>query len=114
LREAVRGARTALATLWIAEAETTTELITEFYRQLQDPTLSKAVALQRAPQKKFGIAWLQSPQLLGGLSPDQQLDLMKRLLRTAAEGFDRLALQFLSRHDRICFLDRVHFSNPHV
>jgi CHAT domain-containing protein len=40
-----------LATLWIAEAETTTELITEFYRQLQDPTLSKAVALQRAQQK---------------------------------------------------------------
>ena len=45
------GARTALATLWIAEAETTTELITEFYRQLQDPTVSKAVALQRAQQK---------------------------------------------------------------
>jgi CHAT domain-containing protein len=45
------GARTALATLWIAEAETTTELIAEFYRQLQDPTLSKAVALQRAQQK---------------------------------------------------------------
>ena len=45
------GARTALATLWIAETETTTELITEFYRQLQDPTVSKAVALQRAQQK---------------------------------------------------------------
>lgn len=45
------GARTALASLWIAEAETTSELISEFYRQLQDPALSKAVALQRAQQK---------------------------------------------------------------
>jgi CHAT domain-containing protein len=45
------GARTALATLWIADDETTSELISEFYRQLQDPSLSKAVALQRAQQK---------------------------------------------------------------
>ncbi len=45
------GARTALASLWIAEDETTSELITEFYRQLQDPGTSKAVALQRAQQK---------------------------------------------------------------
>lgn len=45
------GARTALATLWTAEDETTSELISEFYRQLQDPSLSKAVALQRAQQK---------------------------------------------------------------
>ena len=45
------GARTALASLWIAEDETTSELISEFYRQLQDPATSKAVALQRAQQK---------------------------------------------------------------
>lgn len=45
------GARTALATLWMAEEETTSELVSEFYRQLQDPALSKAVALQRAQQK---------------------------------------------------------------
>ncbi len=45
------GARTALATLWITEDETTSELVSEFYRQLQDPALSKAVALQRAQQK---------------------------------------------------------------
>ena len=45
------GARTALATLWITEDETTSELVAEFYRQLQDPALSKAVALQRAQQK---------------------------------------------------------------
>ena len=45
------GARTVLASLWIADNETTSELISEFYRQLQDPSLSKAVALQRAQQK---------------------------------------------------------------
>ena len=45
------GARTALASLWTSDDETTTELVSEFYRQLQDPALSKAVALQRAQQK---------------------------------------------------------------
>ncbi len=45
------GARTALASLWTSDDETTTELVSEFYRQLQDPTVSKAVALQRAQQK---------------------------------------------------------------
>jgi CHAT domain-containing protein/tetratricopeptide (TPR) repeat protein len=45
------GARTALASLWATEDETTTELVSEFYRQLQDPAISKAVALQRAQQK---------------------------------------------------------------
>ena len=45
------GARTVLATLWTTEDETTSELVSEFYRQLQDPALSKAVALQRAQQK---------------------------------------------------------------
>ncbi|MGC3976248.1 MAG: CHAT domain-containing protein [Nitrospira sp.] len=45
------GARTALASLWTSDDETTTELVSEFYRQLQDPAISKAVALQRAQQK---------------------------------------------------------------
>ena len=45
------GARTALASLWTSDDETTTELVSEFYRQLQDPAVSKAVALQRAQQK---------------------------------------------------------------
>ena len=45
------GARTALASLWATEEATTTELVEEFYRQLQDPTVTKAVALQRAQQK---------------------------------------------------------------
>ena len=46
------GARSALATLWFINDKATSELVTEFYRQLQDPSLSKAEALQRA-KKKF-------------------------------------------------------------
>jgi len=42
------GARSALATLWFINDEASATLITEFYRQLRDPSLSKAVALQRA------------------------------------------------------------------
>jgi CHAT domain-containing protein len=42
------GARSALATLWRVHDEATALLVTEFYRQLQDPSVSRAVALQRA------------------------------------------------------------------
>lgn len=45
------GARSALASLWVAEDQVVPDLVREFYRQLQDPTVSKAVALQRAQQK---------------------------------------------------------------
>jgi CHAT domain-containing protein len=45
------GARSALATLWIIDDAATSDLVTEFYRQLQDPLVSKAVALQRAQLK---------------------------------------------------------------
>lgn len=45
------GARSALASLWVAEDQAAPELVAEFYRQLQDSTVSKAVALQRAQQK---------------------------------------------------------------
>lgn len=45
------GARSALATLWFINDEASATLISEFYRQLRDPALSKAVALQRAQQK---------------------------------------------------------------
>ena len=45
------GARSALASLWVAEDQVVPDLVGEFYRQLQDPTVSKAVALQRAQQK---------------------------------------------------------------
>ena len=45
------GARSALATLWFIDDEATSQLISEFYRQLKDPMISKAVALQRAQLK---------------------------------------------------------------
>lgn len=42
------GARSALATLWFVNDEASSKLVTEFYRQLGDPSLSKAEALRRA------------------------------------------------------------------
>lgn len=45
------GARSALASLWFIDDEATSQLVTEFYKQLQDPLISKAVALQRAQLK---------------------------------------------------------------
>jgi len=45
------GARSALATLWRINDEAAATLVAEFYRQLQDPAVSRAVALQRAQLK---------------------------------------------------------------
>ncbi|MEE9147696.1 MAG: CHAT domain-containing protein [Candidatus Tectomicrobia bacterium] len=45
------GARSALATLWYINDQASSELVAEFYRQLQQPTVSRAVALQRAQLK---------------------------------------------------------------
>lgn len=45
------GARSALATLWNINDVASSDLVTEFYRQLQDPTVSRAGALQRAQMK---------------------------------------------------------------
>lgn len=45
------GARSALATLWFINDQASSALVSEFYRQLQDPSVSKAVALQRAQLK---------------------------------------------------------------
>ncbi|MBX3302187.1 MAG: CHAT domain-containing protein [Nitrospira sp.] len=45
------GARSALATLWFINDEASATLISEFYRHLRNPSLSKAVALQRAQMK---------------------------------------------------------------
>jgi CHAT domain-containing protein/predicted negative regulator of RcsB-dependent stress response len=42
------GARSAVATLWSINDEASSTVVAEFYRQLRDPTVSKAVALQRA------------------------------------------------------------------
>jgi CHAT domain-containing protein/Tfp pilus assembly protein PilF len=45
------GASSALATLWHINDQATSELALEFYRQLQDPTISRAIALKRAQLK---------------------------------------------------------------
>ncbi len=55
------GARSALASLWSVNDESTTELMTEFYRQLQNPTLSKAQALQHAQQKLIRSSEFRHP-----------------------------------------------------
>ncbi|MEO1134883.1 MAG: CHAT domain-containing protein, partial [Cyanobacteria bacterium J06639_1] len=46
------GAKSALATLWFINDESTVPLISEFYNQLLDPSITKAEALRRA-QVKF-------------------------------------------------------------
>ncbi len=55
------GARSALATLWFINDQAASELVTEFYRQLQDPAVSKAVALQRAQIKLLNDPTYQHP-----------------------------------------------------
>lgn len=45
------GARSALATLWTVNDPASALLVSEFYRQLQDPSVSKAKALQQAQLK---------------------------------------------------------------
>ncbi len=50
------GAKSALATLWFIEDEATAALISAFYKNLQDPAVSKAIALQEAQ-----IALLKHP-----------------------------------------------------
>jgi CHAT domain-containing protein len=42
------GARSALATLWIVNDPAAAAMVSQFYREFQDPALSKAKALQRA------------------------------------------------------------------
>ena len=45
------GARSAIATLWFINDEASAALVAEFYRELRNPALSKAQALQNAQQK---------------------------------------------------------------
>jgi CHAT domain-containing protein len=45
------GARSALATLWNINDEAAVDLVVDFYRELKNPTISRAIALQRAQRK---------------------------------------------------------------
>jgi CHAT domain-containing protein len=49
------GARSALATLWSVNDEASAQLLSEFYRALGDPQVSRAQALQRAQMKVMQI-----------------------------------------------------------
>lgn len=55
------GARSALASLWFINDRATATLVAEFYRQLQDPSLSRAVALQRAQLQLLNDRVYQHP-----------------------------------------------------
>jgi CHAT domain-containing protein len=55
------GARSAIATLWHISDPASSILITEFYRQLQDPSVSRAIALQRAQLKLLDDLRYQHP-----------------------------------------------------
>ena len=55
------GARSALATLWFIDDQATSQLVAEFYSQLRDPLISKAVALQRAQVKTLSDPDHQHP-----------------------------------------------------
>jgi CHAT domain-containing protein len=55
------GARSAIASLWFVNDETTTELISEFYNQLHNPELSKAQALQNAQKKLIAQRLFRHP-----------------------------------------------------
>lgn len=55
------GARSALATLWHIDDKVSSELIVEFYRQLQDTSVTKAKALQQAQLKIINQNTYQHP-----------------------------------------------------
>ncbi len=55
------GARSALATLWFINDEASAALVSEFYRQLRNPSLSKAEALQQAQLNLLGDRVYQHP-----------------------------------------------------
>jgi CHAT domain-containing protein len=55
------GARSALATLWFIDDQASAELVTEFYRQLQTPAISRAKALQQAQLKLLSNSRYEHP-----------------------------------------------------
>ncbi|MDR4498991.1 MAG: CHAT domain-containing protein [Candidatus Scalindua sp.] len=63
------GARSAIATLWYINDQASSLLISEFYRQIQDPSVSRSKALQKAQLKllndqRFAHPCYWSPFLL--------------------------------------------------
>jgi CHAT domain-containing protein/Tfp pilus assembly protein PilF len=56
------GARSALGTLWHINDESSSLLVAEFYRQLRNPAISRAVALQRAQLKLLNDRQYQHPR----------------------------------------------------
>lgn len=55
------GARSALATLWFINDDASSELVSEFYRQLHDTSVSKARALQLAQLKLLSDRLYEHP-----------------------------------------------------
>lgn len=55
------GARSAMATFWQVHDAAAAELVSQFYRELQDQSVSRAVALQRAQIKVLGNPRYQHP-----------------------------------------------------
>jgi len=55
------GARSALATLWFINDQASSILVAEFYRQLRDPSISRAVALQHAQLKMLNDRRYEHP-----------------------------------------------------
>lgn len=63
------GARSTLATLWSVDDESTAVLMSKFYDELENPTLTKADALRRAQLSLLesdGIPYLWAPYVLVG------------------------------------------------
>lgn len=57
------GARSTLATLWFVNDQATAELMTRFYRELGDTTITKAEALRRAQVSLLKESQYQQPRL---------------------------------------------------
>lgn len=55
------GARSAMATLWYINDQVSSALVAEFYRRLQAPSISRAIALKRAQLKVLETRRYQHP-----------------------------------------------------
>jgi CHAT domain-containing protein len=55
------GARSALATLWNINDEASVGLVMDFYRELKDSSISRAIALQRAQKKMLSNPRYEHP-----------------------------------------------------